>query len=219
MSDLDFDHTPGLPEPLPAGERLLWQGKPEWKTLAFTAFRLREVSVYFAAIAVWRVCSALFFGETLQVALISAAWVVPMVVLALTLLTVLAWLTARTTIYSVTDKRVVMRIGVALPLTLNLPFGAIESAALGRHANGCGDIPLTLSKGGFGYLVLWPHARPWQFKRPQPMLRSLPDAERVAMLIGEGLRAVHVEATAEVVKQPQQRGMRAVQGSQPALAS
>ncbi len=32
--DFDFDPVPGLPERLPAGEEILWQGRPEALTLA-----------------------------------------------------------------------------------------------------------------------------------------------------------------------------------------
>jgi len=36
-----------------------------------------------------------------------------------------------------------------------------------------------------GYMLLWPHARPWRFARPQPMLRSVPDAQAVAAMLAE----------------------------------
>ena len=44
----ELEAAPGLPEPLPAGERVLWQGKPDWKRLANEAFHVRQVAVYFA---------------------------------------------------------------------------------------------------------------------------------------------------------------------------
>ena len=221
MSDLAFDHAPGLPEALPPGEKLLWQGRPDWKTLALGAYRLREISAYFALLAVWRAGSAFYAGGGAREAAIGVLWLLPLAVLAMALLSGLAWLSARMTIYSLTDKRVVMRIGAALPVTLNLPYTEIESASLARHANGCGDVPLVLKSGGaLGYFVLWPHARPFAFRRPEPMLRALPDAERVAMLLGEGLRAAHeMDGVSDVaVKQPQQRGKMTLGGA-PALAS
>ena len=221
MSDLDFDHAPGLPEALPKGETLLWQGAPDWKTMAIGAYRVREVCGYFALLAIWRAGSAFYAGGGIREAAISVLWLLPLVVLAMALLSLLAWLTARTTIYTLTDRRVVMKIGIALPVTLNLPYSAIESASLGRHANGCGDIPIVLkSGGGLGYFVLWPHARPFTFKRPEPMLRALPDAERVAMLLGEGLRSVHsMEGSPDIaIKQSTPRG-RPVHAGTTALAS
>ena len=67
-----------------------------------------------------------------------------------------------------------MRIGIALPMTLNLPF-AHRSRRPGcrLHADGSGDIAAALAGGDrIAYLHLWPHARPWQLARPEPMLRA-----------------------------------------------
>ena len=44
----EFEAAPGLPEALPAGERILWQGSPDWKLLAAEAFHVRRLSLYFA---------------------------------------------------------------------------------------------------------------------------------------------------------------------------
>ncbi len=72
-----------------------------------------------------------------------------------------------------------MRIGIVLTLTLNLPFRVIESAGLRTYADGTGDIPLSLAgKEKIAIIHLWPHARPWRFARPEPMLRAIPDAPR-----------------------------------------
>ena len=37
----------GLPEPLPQGERILWQGSPDFAALARSAFHVRMLAVYF----------------------------------------------------------------------------------------------------------------------------------------------------------------------------
>ena len=37
----------------------------------------------------------------------------------------LAWLTSRNTVYTITNKRVVMRIGIVLSVTFNLPLRVI----------------------------------------------------------------------------------------------
>ncbi|MGA2129178.1 MAG: PH domain-containing protein, partial [Xanthobacteraceae bacterium] len=36
-------------------------------------------------------------------------------------------------------------------------------------------------------LVLWPHVRPWHVARPQPMLRAVPDALRVAETLARAM--------------------------------
>ena len=48
-------------------------------------------------------------------------WLLPLAVAAVALMFVVAWLTARATVYTITNRRVVMRIGVVLEVTFNLP--------------------------------------------------------------------------------------------------
>ena len=81
-----------------------------------------------------------------------------------------------------------MRIGIALPITFNLPFAIIETAAVKQNPDSSGDIALTLSADNrLAFLVLWPHARPWRLARPEPMLRELPEAERAAGILARAL--------------------------------
>jgi hypothetical protein len=97
------------------------------------------------------------------------------------ILAVLARLTATTTVYTLTDKRVVMRIGIVLTVTYNLPLRQVDSADLVPLPGGAGEIALTLREGTrIAYLQLWPHARPWRLARTQPMLRCLPDGQAVS---------------------------------------
>jgi Bacterial PH domain len=112
---------------------------------------------------------------------------------------VLAWLTARTTVYTLTNKRVVTRIGIVLTVTFNLPLAKVASAALRPQLSGCGDICLALSGADrIAWLHLWPHVRPWKLARPEPMLRMVPDAARVAGLLSQAWSAV--QGGAAVVK-------------------
>ena len=48
---------------------------------------------------------------------------------AIFLLIAISYLISSTTVYSITDKRVVMRVGIVLNLSLNIPFSKIETAA------------------------------------------------------------------------------------------
>jgi Bacterial PH domain len=193
--DYDFEPVRGLPARLPAGEALLWQGHPEWRSLSVRAFHLRKIVFYFGLLALWSVASALADGKNPGGALLSAAWIPVMALAAVVPLAVLACLAARTSVYSITSKRIVVRIGIALPITINIPFRVIESIGLKRHTDGSGDIPASLSKGyRLAFLVLWPHARPWRVRSPQPMLRSIADPDRVARLLVEAISADAAQA-------------------------
>jgi hypothetical protein len=180
----EFEAAPGLPEPLPRGERLLWQGAPDWKRLALRTFHVRKVAIYFGVILALRAINVLADGGDVASALIAVAWLLPLVVFALGTLIALAWMTGRTAMYTITDRRVIMRIGIVLTLTFNLPLRRIASAGLRLDADGMGDIPLALAAGErIGWLHLWPHSRPWRWARAEPMLRSVADARHVAEIL------------------------------------
>ncbi len=187
----EFEPVPGFPESLPEGEKILWQGKPAWFSLALTAFRLKEIAIYFGLLFAWRLISRVMEDGQVLPAAIAAAWVVaPLAAGAFAILALIAWANARSTLYSITNRRVVLRYGVALPTVINIPFRIIASAAMNKRSNGVGDIPLQITEGGgLGYIVLWPHARPGHYSRPQPMLRSLPDVEAVSGVLAKALQA------------------------------
>jgi Bacterial PH domain len=184
----EFEAEHGLPEPLPSGERLLWQGSPEWRLLAREALHTRALTIYFAIVLAFRGATVLVNDGTLAGAVQAVLWLLPLAVVAIALLSLIAWLISRTSVYTITDKRVVMRIGVVLSITFNLPYAKIESAGLRSHADGSGDLTLVLEASEhIAYLHLWPHARPWQVRRTQPMLRALTDARGVAAILSAAL--------------------------------
>jgi hypothetical protein len=127
---------------------------------------------------------ALDNGRGAGAAAVSLLWPAGLALLALAALGLLAWLSARTTAYTITNKRVVMRVGIVLTLAFNLPYSRVAAAGLNRGARGVGDIALTLGDGDrIAWLNLWPHARPWQLARPQPTLRCVAGADAVALLL------------------------------------
>jgi len=189
----------GLPEPLPPGERVLWQGAPEWRALARRALHVRKVAVYFAAVAVWLAADALVAGAGAATALGQALSQVAVGAAAVGILALLAWLMGRTTVYTITDQRVVLRLGVALPVTVNLPYAMVDSADLRHYRDGTADLALALNpEERVSYLLFWPHVRPWCLRRPRPMLRVLPDAERAAAALAGALAASQGQGAAAV---------------------
>jgi hypothetical protein len=175
---------------VPREERLLWEGRPAWWPLAVRAFHVREVTIYFSLFMAWRFGSMIANGDTLVTATISALWLLVPAGASLATLLGLAVLYARTTRYRITSRRVLMEFGVALPITLNVPFRIVGAAALRVYEDGIGDIPLTLTgKERAAYLLLWPHVRPWRIARAEPMLRAVRDARRVADVLSNALIA------------------------------
>lgn len=185
----EFEAAPGLPEPLPRGEQLLWQGSPDGRRLTFDALHWRALAAYFVLLLGWQAGGALLAGGGTAGALRAALLGLPLALLALGLLALVGGLMARSAVYTITDRRVVMRIGIVLTVTFNLPFAQIAAAELRLRSGGVGDIALTL-KGGqrIAWLHLWPHVRPWRVKHTQPMLRAVPDAARVGALLAQAAR-------------------------------
>ncbi len=184
----EFEATPGLPEALPDGERMLWQGAPDARLLLRQALHLDLVAVYFGLLLLWRAGTAWADGLSLGQTLGALAGMLPLMLLAGALLAGMAWLIARTTVYTITNRRVVMRVGIVLSITFNLPFAQLAAASWRPRGRG-GDIVLSLGGADrIAYLHLWPHARPWHLKRTQPMLRALADAPAVAALLAQALK-------------------------------
>ncbi len=186
----DFATEPvrGLPETPPEGERILWQGRPQTWALAREALNVKWVAGYFVVLAVWRfiaVSDLMPLGQALGAA-------VPMLIIgaiATGLLVLIAYVQARATVYTVTNRRVAMRIGAALTVTLNLPYSQIASADLARRRDGTGTISFqTLGETRLSYLVCWPHVRPWKMNPTQPALRCIADADKIAAILGEAAR-------------------------------
>lgn len=190
ITEHGLEPVPGLPGHLPQGETLLWQGRPGWRSLARGALHVRGIAAYFVLLALWRGGAITADGGSAAEAAAGAGLLLALGAIPVAFLMFYAWVAARSAIYSITNRRVVMRVGVALPVTVNLPFAMIESAALSRRTDGSGNILLRLSGGQrASWVMLWPHLRPWRFSRPEPMLRALPDAEAAARVLGRALAA------------------------------
>lgn len=183
----EHEHEPqyGLPERLPDNEHLLWQGQPDARGVMQRVFHLRGVSIYFALMLAWLLATRLHDGASVTEALRGSLGFMLLAATAIGLVAVLGWMTARNAVYTLTDKRVVMRIGIVLTVTYNLPLRCIDGASLARLSKGgLGDIALAMrSDTRIAYLHLWPHARPWRLARTEPMLRCVPDAAKVAELL------------------------------------
>ena len=195
MSEDDFAVEPieGLPELLPKGEVILWQGRPNWWRLTIESLKLWWVIGYFGLLAAWRFLTIIDYmplGTSLSLS-IPFLFVGGFVGL---LLCIVGFTQARATLYTITNRRVAMRIGAALTVTLNLPFTQIDNAAVAKKRGGFGNIALeTAGRAKFSYFVLWPHARAWYFRKPQPTLRCIADIDEVSSILGQAAKSRIIE--------------------------
>ncbi|PTV96675.1 PH (Pleckstrin Homology) domain-containing protein [Rhodobacter aestuarii] len=190
--DFDFEPQPGIPAPLPNGEEILWQGSPDMWALAREAFKIRWLTGYMVLLAFWR--GYVIWSES------GLALALPTLVLYLIfalgtylLLLLLAYMQSRATIYTLTSARAILRVGAALQVTFTVPYKVVEVAALGlqKHSKkGIGTLALQVPEEmRLSYTVLWPSARPWHIRKPQPAFRCIPQAEKVAKILAEAAQA------------------------------
>ena len=204
IAEHDTEPVPGLPGPLPSGERLLVQCRPRPWSFARSALGVHGVAAWFVALAGYRVCDAVLFGTGgVLDAAVAGATPLALGAVAVALLGGIGWWMAKAAIYTITTRRVVLRVGVALPVTVNVPFKVIESAGFSRAAGGNGNIVLRVVPGErVSWLVLWPHVRTWRLARPEAMLRAVPEVETVACVLGEALREREVRSGSNLCTQP-----------------
>lgn len=191
MLEHEYEPLPGLPGNLPQGETLLWQGAPRWRSLGRFAFHDRKLVLYFVVLLGWYAI-ATTLREGVLAAAGGTALFAGLALLAVAFVEVLAWLVARTTLYTITSHRVVMRFGIALPITINLPFKVITAAALKTNSDGTGDLQLALAPTQkVSYFMLWPHIRSSHFFVPKPVLRAVPNAAKAAAILGRALASAN----------------------------
>ncbi len=203
----DFKTEPvrGLPENLPEGEHILWQGQPNWWALAQESLSLWWVAGYFGVLFAWRTIAGAATESWLSSAT-TASFFLALGGIVCTLLLLIAYVQARATVYTITNRRVAMRIGAALTMTLNLPFVQVLNATLGVRKSGHGTIALEMNPEGgigFSYIMTWPHVRPWKMKQTQPALRCIPDVRKVAQILSEAAQTAVSEPSIQITRVPE----------------
>jgi hypothetical protein len=172
--EYEFEPQYGLPERLPQDERIVWQASPDTTTLAREAFHIRKLALYFAVLIVARAAPEVTAGNGLLAVVLSLKWLAPLSLLAMLSVWALAAMTSRTTVYTLTNKRLVMRLGIVLTVTFNIPLRKIVGADVREYARGFGDISVSLNKDDhIAWVHLWPSVRPWHLARPQPTVRCV----------------------------------------------
>lgn len=152
--------------------------------MAFRVFYLRAILFYWVATALILLGTGRGTGGLAA----DLTWLVVVAVLGSALIFGLAETFRRTTTYALTDRRVVLRIGAALPAVLNLPLDRIDQVDFRDLGGGTGDIVLTpAGDDRIGWLFLWPHVKPWQARDPLPALRAIPNAAHVGQQIAEAV--------------------------------
>ena len=184
---MDHGLNNGLPSDvasaIPPSEKILWIGKPDWKSLAYHAFFLKYLLIYLLLAAVYSVS---VYGKDIDLGLFFVSFTPYLLsgVLAGSVISFIAFLQSKNTVYVLTEKRIIIRSGIALIFLLNAPLKNIESIDRQFLRNGCGNISFsTTSKKRIPFLSCWPSVRPWSFISPKPAFRSVPEISELETII------------------------------------
>jgi hypothetical protein len=180
--EYEFEPQFGLPERLPSDEFIVWQGSPDVGALAASAFHVKKLAIYFILLIGACAYPALEAGSGAMAVLQAIKWIAPLTLIGFASVWMLAYVTARTTVYTLTNKRVVMRLGIVLTVSFNLPLKKIASADVRLLNGGFGDITLSLEGSDrIAWVHLWPSVRPWRINKPEPTLRAIPHVQAVSL--------------------------------------
>ncbi len=178
-----------LSEPLPTGERMLWQGKPAPRAFLRQIFHPQIIVAYVGLLLGWCLVTGAQSGH-LGDAAMAALRFTALSAIALAMFAGLAWGLAWSATYTITTARVVIEYGLALPKSVSIPFASVEAAAMRETSGAAGDLVLSLRRGQrVPYLLVWPHVRPGSLLRAEPMLRALYDAPAAAQILSRALAA------------------------------
>ena len=189
------DGALGLSENLPNGEQLVWQGQPERRALATRAMYLKYIAFYLVALIAARTGYLILDGESVATWSGMLVWQVLASAFVMLLIVGLAAVYSRTTRYSLTNERLIIKTGAAITIHINLPLQQIIGADLREYSDDTGDITLQVSQADKLYwLLMWPNVRSWWVRPLRPVLRGLKDAPTVAhLLAGEVGKHANIE--------------------------
>ena len=203
--------------PLPPGERVLWSGAPDQKSLARYFLRERWVLAFVVFSFGLGVADAMSHSTNVIPRVIGVgALSLIMAAIAIISIRLFAWRLAKTSSYVITDRRVYFNIGIVLRADANVPYSHVEGMDLLRRSDGSADLMVTLSdEQEIPWLLLFPHMTWRGSRRGRPTFRALrnPDvaAEAVVSALRNYVRPAEVMSagTASIAPSPVRNAMSA----------
>lgn len=181
MTEYEDEPVEGLPDFLPEGETMVWQGRPTVAAMARRVFFIPHLALYFGLLIAGHTVYRLMEGVSAAQVMGTFVWQAG---LAATVVVLLAWLArsyAASVMYTLTSERLVIRSGVALPMMVNIPIEQITAADMRVYRDGTGDIVLTpIADRKLHWVLLWPNVSAWYSRPIRPLLRGLAEPHRAA---------------------------------------
>ena len=186
MNEDMLNRLPGeVSRSIPEGEIVCWVGRPYWISLGFNVFGIKYLLLYFIISAFYAISQIelvfsfrAFIGEYISF-IISG-------IIASVILFLLAYFAAQHTCYVITEKRLVIRTGIALVFLLNVPLKNVISIDKQSLFRGYGNLSFKpQSKKRIPYSSCWPSVRGSSFLKPIPTFRSIANIEEIGRIVGE----------------------------------
>jgi len=178
-----FEAPKNILDAIPNGESILWKGRPSLWGFSWNLFGLKWITLYLSMLSI--VSVARFFASDFY-----TAFYVDFLpfflsgIFASIILIGLAATQTYSTVYIITENRVIIKTGAALSFLISMPFKKIKEVNLQKRGASIGTISFELlSEKRVPYISCWPSVRPWRFKRTQPAFSCIGSVDEVATIL------------------------------------
>ena len=194
-----FEVHKNILDAIPEGESILWKGKPSFWGFSWYFFGLKLLAFYLIILSV-------VFAARLTVTDFFTAFVVDFLpfllsgILASCILMALAKIQSQSSVYIITENRVIIKSGAALSFLISMPFKKIKAVNLQKRKGSLGTISFELNSGKrVPYISCWPSVRPWRFKKTEPAFSCIENVDEVATILRKSVMAGRVSLQAHII--------------------
>ena len=178
-----FEAPKNILDAIPNGESILWKGRPSLWGFSWNLFGLKWITLYLSMLSI--VSVARFFASDFYTAFyVDCLPFFLSGIFASIILIDLAATQTYSTVYIITENRVIIKTGAALSFLISMPFKKIKEVNLQKRGASIGTISFELlSEKRVPYISCWPSVRPWKFKRTQPAFSCIGSVDEVATIL------------------------------------
>ena len=194
-----FEVHKNILDAIPEGESILWKGKPSFWGFSWYFFGLKLLAFYLIILSV-------VFAARLTVTDFFTAFVVDFLpfllsgILTSCILMALAKIQSQSSLYIITENRVIIKSGAALSFLISMPFKKIKAVNLQKRKGSLGTISFELNSGKrVPYISCWPSVRPWRFKNTEPAFSCIENVDEVATILRKSVMAGRVSLQAPTI--------------------
>ena len=194
-----FEVHKNILDAIPEGESILWKGKPSFWGFSWYFFGLKLLAFYLIILSV-------VFAARLTVTDFFTAFVVDFLpfllsgILTSCILMALAKIQSQSSVYIITENRVIIKSGAALSFLISMPFKKIKAVNLQKRKGSLGTISFELNSGKrVPYISCWPSVRPWRFKNTEPAFSCIENVDEVATILRKSVMAGRVSLQAHII--------------------